>query len=199
MKQAPRKHEQQVEKITDVARALFAKKGYSETSLADIAKAMRFRKASLYYYFSRKDDILERIFQQEHARGESILDDIPTDIDLRETLYAIATKALKVFEDPKSVEFMRLMIGEGLKNGRIQKQFFKTVKKTTPDEQMLKLIRNKVRGEYTDREMLNRIILFRGALFTFMFHTHVMSDGDPFVHDEDEILRCLCDVYAKGW
>jgi len=184
--------------IVDVARTLFSKKGYSETSLSDIAKAMKFRKASLYYYFKSKDEILKHIFQMEHARGESVLESIPTDLDLKDTLYTIGTQHLKMFRDPKSVDFMRIMIGEGLKDGKIQERFFEMVGTVSPDEKLLKLIRAKAESSYTDKELLYRLILFRGSLFSHIFHTKVMAAKSPFKFDDEDFLNCLCSVYAKG-
>ena len=48
----------QREKILSIAGRLFWKKGYLATSIDDIAKAASMNKASIYYYFKNKADIL---------------------------------------------------------------------------------------------------------------------------------------------
>lgn len=44
--------------ILDVATALFARQGYRETNLAQIADELGFRRQAVYHYFRAKDDIL---------------------------------------------------------------------------------------------------------------------------------------------
>lgn len=50
------------ERIFNVAIDLFAQKGFDAVSLREIAEAAGIRKATLYYYFTTKDEILEKIF-----------------------------------------------------------------------------------------------------------------------------------------
>ena len=49
------------ERIIDVAIDLFAQKGFDAVSMREIAEASGVRKATLYYYFTTKDQILEGI------------------------------------------------------------------------------------------------------------------------------------------
>lgn len=51
------------ERIFNVAIDLFAQKGFDAVSLREIAEAAGIRKATLYYYFTTKDEILEKIFE----------------------------------------------------------------------------------------------------------------------------------------
>jgi AcrR family transcriptional regulator len=50
------------ERIFSVAIDLFAQKGFDAVSLREIAEAAGIRKATLYYYFTTKDELLEKIF-----------------------------------------------------------------------------------------------------------------------------------------
>ena len=50
--------------IVDVAAGLFEDRGYHETSMEAIAEAVGVRKASLYYYFTNKDQLLVEIHQE---------------------------------------------------------------------------------------------------------------------------------------
>jgi AcrR family transcriptional regulator len=51
------------ERILNVAIDLFAVKGFDAVSLREIAEAAGVRKATLYYYFTTKDEILEKILE----------------------------------------------------------------------------------------------------------------------------------------
>ena len=50
--------------ITSIAIDLFAKKGFSVTSMRDIAKAAKVNVALIYYYFKNKEEILYHIIEQ---------------------------------------------------------------------------------------------------------------------------------------
>ena len=58
------------ERILSVAIDLFAQKGFDAVSLREIAEAAGIRKATLYYYFTSKDQMLENIFEYMMGRWE---------------------------------------------------------------------------------------------------------------------------------
>jgi AcrR family transcriptional regulator len=58
------------ERIFDVAIDLFAQKGFDAVSMREIAEAAGIKKATLYYYFTSKDQMLENIFDYTMERWE---------------------------------------------------------------------------------------------------------------------------------
>lgn len=52
------------DQLLDIARRLFAHKGFHATSLRDIAEEAHITKAALYYHFPNKDDLYERVVIQ---------------------------------------------------------------------------------------------------------------------------------------
>lgn len=62
------------ERILDTAMHLFVEKGYDKTSLRDIAEALGFTKAALYYHFERKEDILRALHMRLHELGAEIFE-----------------------------------------------------------------------------------------------------------------------------
>ncbi len=61
------------EKIFDAAAVLFVEKGFSSTSIRDIAKATDMLPGSLYYHFSSKEDLLTAVFEEGVKRiSESV-------------------------------------------------------------------------------------------------------------------------------
>ena len=52
------------ERLLREAAALFARRGYSGTSMSDIAREVGVRKASLYNYYSSKEDLLMDLLEQ---------------------------------------------------------------------------------------------------------------------------------------
>lgn len=52
------------EQLLDIARHLFAKRGFRATSLRDIAEEAKISKAALYYHFPNKDELYEKVVIQ---------------------------------------------------------------------------------------------------------------------------------------
>lgn len=55
---------------------MFNEHGYDKTSLREIADALGFTKAALYYHFERKEDILLALHLRLHALGRGMLDQL---------------------------------------------------------------------------------------------------------------------------
>ncbi|MFF2846095.1 TetR/AcrR family transcriptional regulator [Streptomyces sp. NPDC058001] len=58
--------------VIEVATRIFWEKGYSGTSVREVADALGMLKGSLYYYIDSKEDLLERIFQDSHDEVRAI-------------------------------------------------------------------------------------------------------------------------------
>ncbi len=63
------------ELILKKAKELIARFGFKKTTMEDIAKATRMGKATLYYYFKSKEDILREIIEIEGEKLRNILED----------------------------------------------------------------------------------------------------------------------------
>lgn len=60
--------------IQRVALELFTSRGYESTSMREIAEALDIRKASIYYHFAGKEDILRSLFDRRSQEAEELLD-----------------------------------------------------------------------------------------------------------------------------
>ena len=60
------------ERILDTALDLFARKGYAETSLREIAAELGFSKAAIYYHFESKRDILAALHLRLHRLSDHL-------------------------------------------------------------------------------------------------------------------------------
>jgi AcrR family transcriptional regulator len=68
-------YEDQRARILDEAAALFAQRGYTATSMNDVAAACAVSKAALYHYFADKHDLLLHIAVEHVARLERLVDE----------------------------------------------------------------------------------------------------------------------------
>lgn len=60
-------------RIMETALELFARQGFHNTSISQIAKAANVSKGLMYNYFASKDDLLEAIVRQEIEQGEDLM------------------------------------------------------------------------------------------------------------------------------
>ena len=74
--------------ILQIALRLFTTQGYEATSMRQIAEILGIKKASLYYHFAGKEDILRSLMDQRSSEAEKLLDWItaqPREVELVKT------------------------------------------------------------------------------------------------------------------
>lgn len=75
-------NEDKKEQILRMAKSIFAKYGYSRTTMDDISKTMGMKKNSLYYYFPSKEAIFEEVIRRE---SDSCFNDTLKAVDKKKT------------------------------------------------------------------------------------------------------------------
>ena len=139
-------HPEQTERrILDVARRLFAEKGYERTSVQDIISATGLSKGAVYHHFRSKEAILDRLNDDEWGASLNLRDELRRrhDLNALEKLRALISSTLDaehlrlvrlqtpLLSDPASFtsnmrfwsdglpESLRPLIGEGVRDGSI--------------------------------------------------------------------------------
>jgi AcrR family transcriptional regulator len=64
--------------IIDAAADIFHRKGYSDTSVQDVADAVGILKGSLYYYIDSKEDLLFRMLLEVHEDAKAVVTETAT-------------------------------------------------------------------------------------------------------------------------
>lgn len=82
------------QRIFDVAYGLFAQKGYTTTSLSDIAKAADVSTGTLYRYYPTKGDFLMQIRHDSVTRLREVAKEIPASLPLDEQITLVAQNDL---------------------------------------------------------------------------------------------------------
>ena len=104
------------EKLIDVARTLFAKNGFDNTTMNDIATASNRGRRTLYTYFKSKDEIFYAVVEQEMDR-------------MSHRLETIATKELEPEDKLVQLIYTHLsLIKEAvIRNGNLRAAFFRNI------------------------------------------------------------------------
>ena len=126
------------EKIFNVSLDLFSKKGYDNVSIREIAKHVGIKESSIYNHYSKKENILETIFEyykknmiETKTYYENNLDtkthcQIKTNFNNINIMkgYHRGSQAIKnQWKEPKMRKILRLMIIELYHNEKIRKFF----------------------------------------------------------------------------
>jgi AcrR family transcriptional regulator len=93
----PEYKEEAKAKIVKAARIVFAKKGYHDATMDDVAKEVGVSKGALYSYFESKEDLLKAISLQGHQTLRNILFECKFD-NLEEALEELYTRVTEEFK-----------------------------------------------------------------------------------------------------
>ncbi|GAA2240944.1 TetR/AcrR family transcriptional regulator [Rarobacter faecitabidus] len=109
------KESTQVE-ILDAAAALIAERGYTATSVDDIALRAGVAKGSVYYNFGSKADILEAILQRGVGRLSELMSSAREGREGLDALEHMAAAAIEVIRD--RTDFAKILAAEVFRVGR---------------------------------------------------------------------------------
>lgn len=127
------------EKLIEVARHLFARKGVEETTMNDIAQASDKGRRTLYTYFKNKDEVFYAVIEKEMLRMSARLRQVADkDLDAEEKLVQLIYTHLSLVKETVA------------RNGNLRAEFFRDI-----------WLVEKVRKDFdrTEVEMLQRIIM----------------------------------------
>jgi AcrR family transcriptional regulator len=109
----PRRGRDTRHQILDASLSLFSERGFARTTVRDIARAAGITDAAIYYHFASKRELLEALFEERGILPAiQELEQISTELPLRDTLLVIAQRAMLVMQQNR--EFLRLVFMESL-------------------------------------------------------------------------------------
>ena len=127
------------DKLIDVARHLFAKRGVDDTTMNDIAVASEKGRRTLYTYFKSKEEVFYAVIEREMAR-------------MSDRLRLVATKDLEPEDKLVQLVYTHLSLIKDavVRNGNLRAEFFRDI-----------WLVEKVRKEFdrTEIELLQQIIM----------------------------------------
>ena len=153
-------------RILESALELFAEKGYSGTSMRDIAKRLGITKAALYKHYASKQEIFEAVMQDTTERYERFADQI--DIHMHN-----APQDFPVFTEISAdalVEKVRQIFSYSLHDeaNRLFRRMMTIEQFRSPELSRL----------YTQRSV-ERIVDYHATIFRSLIASGVIRDEDP--------------------
>jgi len=186
------------EAILQHARHLFANKGYAETSMEDIAHACHVQKASLYHYFTSKQEILQQMVDLELEQWWATrLKDYASSPNLRETLMLIGTTFLKDMDDTRHHEFFKITHFESHKHPEIR-----TALKESPTHNrkgFYAVFARHLEGKLPQTKIAMFMTQFMGALIHYASLSRLRGENMCYEHFGDAAyVEQLVDIFVKG-
>ena len=104
--------------LAQAALQIFARKGYSATSIQEVADAIGVQKGSIYYYIDSKEDLLFQIFDAAHQEAEQLM---------------ARVDALDVNPVERLRTYLEMLVARTLQNQPLQKLYFQDWRYLTGD------------------------------------------------------------------
>lgn len=183
------------QKLIDIARQLFAKRGVANTTMNDIAVASGKGRRTLYTYFNSKEEVYSAVIESELERLSDKLDEVA---------------AMKMRPLDKVIELIYThlsMIRETVvRNGNLRAEFFRNiwmvekVRKAFDEEEKQILQRVLTEGAEQGKFHLAHI-----GLMTDIIHYTVRGLEVPYIYDrlgegltEEETYPIVLDIVSKA-
>ncbi|MCG9968675.1 TetR/AcrR family transcriptional regulator [Pelotomaculum terephthalicicum JT] len=128
------------QEIINAAREVFSEKGYAAATMEDVANMIGKSKAPLYSYFPSKEQLFDAVIEKSPVffTLDTILNQLNNKTDafygnskeeilnrLEDDLGKIAVSYLKMFDDEIALNFIRITLAEGTRNGKVSALFKK--------------------------------------------------------------------------
>jgi AcrR family transcriptional regulator len=192
----PIQHEEHRNRILMAARKLFAAQGVKETSMAQVAKACRVTKATLYHYFKGKDAVLEGIFDGSLADHDRFADTLKLEGSREETLYTLARTYMEMMGSRETMEMMKIFQTEGMKSSMACRLYNNRIKARMGRYLKMGIERGLLPD--VDRNLLHNVVFtFFGSLEHQFIHTHVLK-CDFAAGGDEGYMRFLARMFSNA-
>lgn len=189
------KHLDQRMRLLSHARRLIANQGFKETSMAQIAKACKVTKATLYHYFTSKEAILLAILGCHEDEMESLKVKLAEARNLEEVFYAIARNHLEKMGRMENLDFLKILVNEAMTNPGVKKFYLGFIKEslTTVARDILSPF---VKEKWSEVEIRRAYFQFLGALSHYTWQVKMVGGLSDILGDDESYIRLLSKVYA---
>ncbi len=180
--------ETSMERIRSAAMELFARNGYGNTSISQIATAAGVSKGLMYNYYESKEALLRAIVQQGFDLGEDMLEDSMAKANGPEDLLKLLVDA-SFSEILKKPEYWKLMTSLAL-----QEDVMKTVAPEVEAKrrEMLEFGKN-LYEQLGFENPMEQAMLFAATMDVVMLH-YILSPQD---YPVETVKQLLIDTFCK--
>lgn len=182
--------------IIEVARELFASRGYEGTTTRELAEKIGINEALLFRHFPTKEDLYWAVLQHMiDMRGtkDRLNEHVCAGMTDRETFIAVAQDILN-----RNVQLTRLLFYSVLERHELSDRFF-TTHVIAYHEILADYIRTGIKGgRFRNMDPLLAARAFIG-MFAYHYQLQELFGGKQVQHfDRDEVITRLVDIWLEG-
>jgi TetR/AcrR family transcriptional regulator, biofilm operon repressor len=183
------------QKILDVAIDLFAQNGFDAVSMQNIAQIVGIKKASLYYHYTSKDQILKEILQYPITRIQTVApqgqtEALITSMGVEGFMTLSSGVFLNYMEDEKMHKVWRILCIELYHNEQI-KQFFAIFKEMSSafwESNFNFMLKSKLIKPIAPKVLVNEYLsFFMEAYFDYFLNLYGKT-SNPFQVEYKEVF-----------
>jgi AcrR family transcriptional regulator len=186
------------EQIMDAALRVFASKGYTRTTIKDIAGEAGITTGLIYHYFTNKDALLKTIFEERsplqmfHSIPQSMLE-LPPEALLR----FIAAQLLAIVEDERFMQLMRVYLPEAIFHAEAAPFGIFAI------QQGVQFLENYLKARMETGELCCSdpglaAHLFLGSLMDIVLRRQILHDPDTLRYTQAQIVDSLVSTTLSG-
>lgn len=186
--------------IIRVALQVFSRARYAAATMDEIAAAAGLSKAGLYFYFPSKESLFAEAV--ENPAGFALIDRLLQEhlaaagADLEEGLVRVAIAYLHLFEQPDSVNLLRIILSEGVRNSDISTLFVEGVVQRGSAHVARYLERAGLAG---GADLVAKVQALFGMLFTWGLVNRLLAGEHlPAARPTEEIARQYVRLFLFG-
>lgn len=192
----PEKHSEHRMRLLSHAQRLFAQQGFKETSMAQVAKACRVTKATLYHYFKSKEAILLAILGCHEEDLEPLRKELAKAKTLEEVFYTIAKTHLEKMNRGENLDFVKILVNEAMTNPGVKKFYLGFIKDniTRMGKEILAPF---LKGRVGEVEIRRTYFQYSAALAHFTWQVKMVGGLSDVIGGDEAYIRLLSKVYAN--
>jgi AcrR family transcriptional regulator len=184
------------QQIIEVARDLFASRGYEGTTTRQLAEEIGINEALLFRHFASKEDLYWAVLQHmidTQGTKDRLREHVSAGMPDRETLTAVAKDILN-----RNVQLTRLLFYSVLEKHELSERFF-----ATHVVEYHEILADYIRAGIKARRFrsMDPIIAARAFIGMFSYHFQIQElFGGKMVRrfDSEEVITRLVDIWLEG-
>ncbi|ESQ91221.1 hypothetical protein ABAC460_06565 [Asticcacaulis sp. AC460] len=176
---APNFRDQRRERILQVAREVFFEVGYAGASMSTISSRLGGSKATLYAYFSSKEELFGAIVREScQAMADVFEAHIGTD-DLRQSLTVVARQMVGMIVSEWGTNIMQLVIEEGRRNPNLPQMFQEAIESNGRRAMRALLTTAHDRGQIAIPDVDEAAVILKSLIFGDLHFKRVLNLAPP--------------------
>ncbi|MED3994624.1 MULTISPECIES: TetR/AcrR family transcriptional regulator [Bacillaceae] len=184
------KHTEKKDLLIEAGLRVFSRKGFSGSTIKDIAQEAGVTSGLIYHYFDNKEDLLWGIIE-EHTLNHKLYNIIKfstEDLTIDEFLQNILTTVFAFLKEKPY--FISMFLGEAQRNPQIRKRLINLIKEAT--EGLSYFISNKYKIDFHYVE-----VAVRNTLTAAFMHHLLYLEADKVIIDEERYIQNTIQQLSK--